>query len=58
MESTNQGFPLGENPSPFWGDVGAPHMATLSLLGLIIGLPVWLFSTPLIQNTVIPKKSN
>ena len=60
MESTNQGVPLGGNPSPFssWGDVGAPHMATLSLPGLTIGLPVWLFSTFVVQNTVIPKQSS
>ena len=60
MESTNQGIPLGGNPSPFssWGDVGAPHMATLSLPGLTIGLPVWLFSTNVIQNTTIPEQSN
>ena len=60
MESTNQGFPLGGNPSPFssWGDVGAPHMATLSLPGLTIGLPVWLFSTSVVQNTVIPEQSS
>jgi len=58
MESTNQGFPLGGNPSPFssWGDVGAPHMATFSLLGLTIGLPIWLFSTSVIQNTAIPEQ--
>src|ERR1700728_1842494 len=60
MESTNQGFPLGGNPSPFssWGDVGAPHMATLSLPGLTIGLPVWLFPTSVVQKTVIPQPSN
>ena len=60
MESTNQGIPLGGNPSPFssWGDVGAPHMATLSLPGLTISLPVWLFSTSVVQNTAIPEQSN
>ena len=60
MESTNQGVPLGGKPSPFssWGDVGAPHMATLSLLGLTIGLPVWLFSTSVVQNTMIPEQSS
>ena len=60
MESTNQGIPLGGNPSPFssWGDVGAPHMATLSLPGLTIGLPVWLFSTNVVQNTTIPEQSS
>jgi len=58
MESTNQGVPLGGNPSPFssWGDVGAPHMATLSLLGLTIGLPIWIFSTSVVQNTVTPEQ--
>ena len=42
MESTNEGFPVEGNPSPFssWGDVGPAHMATLSLLGLTIGFPV------------------
>jgi len=60
MESTNQGVPLGGNPSPFssWGDVGAPDMATLSLPGLTIGFPIWLFSTSVIHNTVIPEQSN
>src|ERR1700733_12380335 len=60
MESTNQGFPLGGNPSPFssWRDVGAPHMATLSLPGFTIGLPIWLFSTSVIQNVVIPEQSS
>ena len=60
MESTNQGVPLGGNPSPFssWGDVGAPHMATFLLLGLTIGLPIWLFPTSVIHNTVIPEQSS
>ena len=60
MESTNQRFPLGGNPIPFssWGDIGAPYMATLSLPGITIGLPVWLFSTSVIQNTIIPQQSN
>jgi len=42
------------NPTPFSsrGDVVAPHMATLSPPGLPIGLPVWLFSTYVIQNNV------
>ena len=60
MESTNQGFPLGGNPSPFssWGDFGAPHMATLSLPGLTIGFPVWLFSNSFVQNTIILEQSS
>jgi len=60
MDSTDQGFPLWGNPSPFssWGDVGAPHMATFSLRGLIISLPVWLFLTSVIQSAMIPEQSN
>ena len=60
MESTNQGIPLGGNPSPFssWGDIGSPYTATLSLPGIMIGLSVWLFSTSVIQNTTIPQQSN
>ena len=60
MESTNQGIPLGGNPSPFssCGDIGSPYMATLSLPRITIGLSVWLFSTSVIQNTVIPQQSN
>ncbi len=33
-------------------------MATLSLPGLTIGLPIWLFSTSVIQNTAIPEQSS
>lgn len=52
-EVTDQGNPINENPSPFpnLGNVGPPYMATLSLPGSTIGLPVWLFSTYLIPNT-------
>ena len=48
--TTNQGIPFEGNPSPFssWGNIGAPYMATLSLPGITIGLPVWLFSTSVI----------
>ena len=60
MESTNKGYPLVGNTSPFssLGDVGAPPMATLSLPGLTIDLPVWLFLTSVIQSTMIPEQSN
>jgi len=53
-------MPLGGNPSPFssWGEIRAPHMATLSLPGLTIGLPVWLFSTSVVMNTAIPEQSS
>ena len=49
---TNQGIPSDGNPGPFppFGNVGAPYMATLSLPGLTIGLPVWFFSTSVVPN--------
>jgi hypothetical protein len=31
-------------------NIGPPHITTLSLPGLTIGLPVWLFSTQVIPN--------
>ena len=54
-ESTNQGIHFDGNPSPFppFGNIGAPYMATLSLPRFTIGLPVWLFSTSLVQNVMI-----
>jgi hypothetical protein len=36
--------------SPSMGHVGPPYIATLTLPGLTIGLPVWLFSTPVNVN--------
>ena len=47
---TNPSSPPDENPGYFppLGNVGAPYMATLSLPGLTVGLPVWLFSTSLV----------
>ena len=55
LEFTNQGTPLNENRStfPYFGNVGPPYMATLSLPGFTIGLPIWLFSTSLAPNTPI-----
>jgi hypothetical protein len=49
---TNEGTPLLGEPFvfPSYGNVGPPYIATLSLPGLTIGLPVWLFSTPVISN--------
>ena len=60
MESTNHGIPLEGNPNPFsyWGNIGATYMATLSLPGITIGLPIWLFSTSVVQNTMIPQQTN
>ena len=51
-EFTNQGIPFEGNPVPFppFGNFGAPYMATLSLHGLTVGFPVWLFSTSVVPN--------
>lgn len=52
LESTNKRNPSDENPGPFpsFGNIGASYMATLSLPGFTIGLPVWLISTPMVLN--------
>jgi hypothetical protein len=34
----------------FIGNFGPLYIATLSLLGLTIGLPIWFFPTPMISN--------
>ena len=60
-EFINLGTPPNENPStfPYFGNVGPPYMATLSLPGFTIGLPIWLFSTSLAQNTpIVPPQPN
>jgi hypothetical protein len=50
--STNGGTPSSGEPYTFppFGNFGPPHVATLSLPRLTIGLPVWLFPTTVIQN--------
>jgi hypothetical protein len=52
---TNEGTPALGEPFvfPSYGNIGPPHITTLSLLGLTIGLSVWLFSTQVIPNAVI-----
>jgi hypothetical protein len=51
---TNEGTPAPGEPFvfPSYGNIGPPHIATLSLPSLIIGLRVWLFSTQVIPNEV------
>ena len=51
-EFSNQGVPSEGSPShfPSLGNIGAPYMATLSLPGLTVGLPVWLFSTSVVSS--------
>jgi hypothetical protein len=47
LEDTNQGTPSqGDSCAfPFFGNIGAPLMATLNIPGLNVGLPVWLWTT-------------
>jgi hypothetical protein len=49
---TNEGTPSLGEPFffPCYKNIGPPYIATLSLPGLTIGLPVWLFSTQVILN--------
>jgi hypothetical protein len=53
-EMTNEGTTSLGEPFifPSYGNIGPPHIATLSLPGLTIGFPVWLFSTQVIPNAV------
>ena len=37
---------------PLTGNVGVPLMATLNLPGFTLGIPVWLFSTPIVLNVL------
>jgi hypothetical protein len=54
LEMTNEGTSAPEEPFvfPSYGNIGPPHIATLSLPSLTIGLLVWLFSTQVIPNVV------
>ena len=51
-EGTNQGTPIHRDPCAFpcFGNVGPPMMATLNLPGFIMGLPIWLFTNPIVLN--------
>jgi hypothetical protein len=54
LEDTNQGTPSqGDSCAfPFFGNVGAPLMATLNIPGLNVGLPVWLWTTLNVPNAL------
>jgi hypothetical protein len=54
LRMTNEGTPSPGEPFvfPSYGNIGPPHIATLSLPSLTIGLLVWLFSTQVIPNAV------
>ena len=58
--TTNQETPLPTTSFVFppYGYVGPPFMATLSLPGLTIRLPIWLFSNPVIPCTPISSDPN
>jgi hypothetical protein len=51
---TNEGTSAPGEPFAFpsYENIGPPHITTLSLPGLTIGLPMWLFSTQVIPNAV------
>ena len=60
FNTTNQETPLPSTYFVFppYGDLGPPLMATLSLLGLTIRLPIWLFSSPVIPCTPVASDPN
>ena len=53
-DDTNQGTPSqGDScPFPFFGNVGVPLMDTLYILGLNVGLLVWLGTIPNVPNAL------
>lgn len=50
-QATNQETPVHRDPCAFpcFRNISPPHIATLSLPWFTIGLPVWLFSTPVVS---------
>jgi hypothetical protein len=54
LEDTNQGTPAqGDSCAfPFFGNIGAPLMATLNIPGLNVGLSVWLWTTLNVPNAL------
>jgi hypothetical protein len=59
-EVSNQETPFHGEPYyfPCFGNIGPPYIATLTLPGLIVGLSVWLFSTPMVLNAPVVSKEN
>ena len=58
--TTNQETPILSMSFVFppYGLVGPPLMATLKLPRLTIGLPIWLFSNPVIPFTLVSSNPN
>jgi hypothetical protein len=54
LVDTNQGTPAqGDSCDfPFYGNVGAPIMATLNIIGLNEGLLVWFWTTLNVPNSL------
>jgi hypothetical protein len=53
-KDTNQGTPSkGDSCAfPFFGSLGAASMTTLYILGMNVGLPVWLCTIPNVPNVL------
>jgi hypothetical protein len=53
-DNTNQGTPSqGDSFAfPFFRNVGLPLMATLYIIGLNVGLPIWLGTIPNVLNSL------
>ena len=58
--TTNNEVPSQGEPFviPSFGNISPPFMDTLSLHGLTIGLPIWLFSGLVTPNTLIVSNPN
>lgn len=59
-DNTKQGTPVqgGLSGFPWFGNVGAPLMATLNLLRFTLILPVWFFSTLNVLNALDASKTS
>jgi hypothetical protein len=52
LEDTNQGTPTQGYSFSFLGNVGDPLMATLNIHGLKVGLPIWLWTSLNVLNSL------